>query len=1575
LSDIDFDDESTSDDLTDAPSTLNPKQELDHTLTKVANAADGGVGAKELSSAIDDQLLASITGPEAERVSKLELKALTARNHLEDALSDEPQDPVAVAAAKKLYTDALQNQLDFHDYLAQSYATFLTSDFQNKLTNEPLLSSDEIAKLNNNIRPADMAGRFVSPDQVTAARNAIDEATGKDNPGEDFFRTPARLQQHNEAVRKAASELSLPDGWDVVFDDENALAEIAKIPGRLERQAAYKGYALNSRPRHLVIKHRDPALNKHNLMFELDPNDSSMMATPDEVNTLLNALTEFHSKIDISNLQNILAGSYISTFNPTGAIDIKLGRHAPLRSGDIGVDSVSKAVINAATGTNGQLYINIDRMRLFDTPEFRKEKEGFYWNENKSSLEKIKTTLHHELGHQIQYATTDTKNPEKIKGEAEHAGEDGEVNNTYAVVSNGEHFAESVGRYISTGEATDRVKGILESNGLIKSTEPEQLAAAEGAPEPFAGATTVAQVQGVLKKAGTYLSTVSNGKYYRSTGVYAVASDRNGGNSYKEVRKKYKKSRGQGVYWDTVREPIREAVIVGYNENAATESPEYAAERLIRNNRAVDKAVEALRLAGFTATRMEGEEYKFLVTKKVAAPTPDAEGAPSSLDNLGIDFQSATMDASGTRLPTPGAFTGEFQNIMKGAKSWKDVQERLKDKTITYFDFETTGISDYDGQDITNDSVQLGAVQVRNGKIVKRFNVYTNPESKLSEWSAKNLGRDVLDENGNRILDENGKPKTTPVTPEWLAQQKSKNDAIREFMEFIGPNALLGGQNVPFDIEILKRMAADAGVELDIAGTIDSKDLASLLPKYDPEKGTDGPKAPDRKTGEIKATSSLGPVANFLGFEPANWHSADGDAEDSYNLVSKIIDRAAAEDNQDLSLLDFPAMKKRYEERMAEFKNVVSPNNPITENQQKALEEFSNSNNPEISKLAKDTLATATTRGDAAKALAELHSLQPENIAPDAEGTPESIKPARNEALDIDLSDFDFDDDGELEPNEIKAAAKAIAASGHGMKLDGRKSDSERAIDTKGTKISIADSTRTAQAPSQQATDVKNSIIELGSKVREAAEKKAEAKLRKELDIPDDADVKEFISNKIREIEHENQRIDTEIMNSRGQLQAMLFSEIEKEAATITEEDLKAYLREARHYDEGISEEEIAQATLDNNYRPKIGRWGIPYNISPDSKSGASFDTGNAISYNFGNSYLNTKTTNRIRLAAVRLAEKSKNSDYPEIQKLAEEAKAKADIQAKNREKLVDIKEKRTFASRDALVETLKENGVEFDSVDMSQYIGKWEPRLRRYSENSKLSKKTRAEIEKAFQYIPKDFLLAAISYLKTTRDASSNPYAHMGRIRIIESGARAHYYSDGGNGGVIRGDDHGDFVHEFWHFFQQINPDIGALEHAFTYDRIKDQNGNLPSVESKDWSFVFNGGNFVSSYTSKQYPRGGVGDFSPSNRSTEVGSTGMEDLFTSPGRYSTPGGGWWADAPTLIVGSGRNRSSYRNPHMDIATGIWYTDSSMATKIPGQDLPNQKTYLKGRLDSLGEDTEFRNFNIGMLLSMLDWNSK
>jgi DNA polymerase III epsilon subunit-like protein len=380
--------------------------------------------------------------------------------------------------------------------------------------------------------------------------------------------------------------------------------------------------------------------------------------------------------------------------------------------------------------------------------------------------------------------------------------------------------------------------------------------------------------------------------------------------------------------------------------------------------RAIMNVAADHQITAWVGAKEEGQQVP------ATGPSPKEE---NSIAALGIDLQTATMDANGARLPTPGAFTGAFQKILNKAKDWADIFKRLWNQTITYFDFETNGISNYDGDGITNSPIQLGAVKVKNGKIIGRFNVYMNPGSKLSEWSADHLKRDVVDENGNVVLDENGNPQSTLVTPEWLAEQMSPTEAIKLFLEFIGPNALLGGQNVPFDLEILQRMADEAGVKLDIAGTIDSKDLASLLPTYDPEKGIDGPKQiADEKTGRMRPSSSLGPVANFLGFEPANWHSADGDAEDSYNLVREIISRAAKENNPDMRLLDFPEMQRLYKERMAAFKNSISPNNPITQKQLEALNELAGSDNSVVAEEAKKAINEATTRGKAAEVLARL---------------------------------------------------------------------------------------------------------------------------------------------------------------------------------------------------------------------------------------------------------------------------------------------------------------------------------------------------------------------------------------------------------------------------------------------------------------------------------------------------------------------------------------------------------------------------------------------------------------------------
>jgi hypothetical protein len=61
---------------------------------------------------------------------------------------------------------------------------------------------------------------------------------------------------------------------------------------------------------------------------------------------------------------------------------------------------------------------------------------------------------------------------------------------------------------------------------------------------------------------------------------------------------------------------------------------------------------------------------------------------------------------------------------------------------------------------------------------------------------------------------------------------------------------------------------------------------------------------------------------------------------------------------------------------MAEFKQVVSENNPITEAQEKALSSMAESANPEVAELARDALANKSTRGAAAEALSKLHELE-----------------------------------------------------------------------------------------------------------------------------------------------------------------------------------------------------------------------------------------------------------------------------------------------------------------------------------------------------------------------------------------------------------------------------------------------------------------------------------------------------------------------------------------------------------------------------------------------------------------------
>ena len=281
-----------------------------------------------------------------------------------------------------------------------------------------------------------------------------------------------------------------------------------------------------------------------------------------------------------------------------------------------------------------------------------------------------------------------------------------------------------------------------------------------------------------------------------------------------------------------------------------------------------------------------------------------------------IGDQPALHRPEKPRRPSSGAFTGRMQELLSGVDTWEEAAAVIRGTEIVYFDYETTGLSTTPGDGELNRPVQLGAVKVKDGKVVERMNVYMNPEFRLSEWSRENLKQ----ENGEAVTDE------------WLATQPSMLEAHQQFIDFAGESPILGGQYVPFDLEVLQRTLREQGLELDIAGTIDSKDIAAgSLPKWS-TKSPDGPMQIG-KDGKRRASNSLGPVAEYLGVELNNWHRADADAQASADIIDAMLERAISNPDTPKSLLDtdgsfeaqrlkqaeYEAASEQYKQDLAEY--------------------------------------------------------------------------------------------------------------------------------------------------------------------------------------------------------------------------------------------------------------------------------------------------------------------------------------------------------------------------------------------------------------------------------------------------------------------------------------------------------------------------------------------------------------------------------------------------------------------------------------------------------------------------------
>ena len=157
-------------------------------------------------------------------------------------------------------------------------------------------------------------------------------------------------------------------------------------------------------------------------------------------------------------------------------------------------------------------------------------------------------------------------------------------------------------------------------------------------------------------------------------------------------------------------------------------------------------------------------------------------------------------------------------------------------KSYVAFDVETTGLDPEQ-----NEIIEIGALKVRNGKVVERFMKFIRPTEEISQT----------------ITDLTG------ITNEMVVNAQSREQVIPEFLDFCREDILIG-HNVAFDYSFMKMGALAVGLDfvsqgidtLKIArkvhGDLESKSLERLCAYYQIEN-----KAAHRAYHDALATAKL----------------------------------------------------------------------------------------------------------------------------------------------------------------------------------------------------------------------------------------------------------------------------------------------------------------------------------------------------------------------------------------------------------------------------------------------------------------------------------------------------------------------------------------------------------------------------------------------------------------------------------------------------------------------------------------------------------------------------------------------
>jgi DNA polymerase-3 subunit alpha (Gram-positive type) len=191
------------------------------------------------------------------------------------------------------------------------------------------------------------------------------------------------------------------------------------------------------------------------------------------------------------------------------------------------------------------------------------------------------------------------------------------------------------------------------------------------------------------------------------------------------------------------------------------------------------------------------------------------------------------------------------------------------------FDLETTGLSEEN-----DEIIEVGAVKIRNHKIVGKYNQIINPHRLLS----------------NQIIELTG------ISQELVERGREKEEVIKEFYDFCNGYSLLG-HNIMFDYRFMKTGMNQFGISFEKNG-VDTYQLAKKLLK-----------------NEVKS-KSLGSLCDYYHYTNQAAHRAYHDALATVIVYEKMQQQ-------------FPEMEQEFEPKQLQFKR--KKKSPATQKQKEYL--------------------------------------------------------------------------------------------------------------------------------------------------------------------------------------------------------------------------------------------------------------------------------------------------------------------------------------------------------------------------------------------------------------------------------------------------------------------------------------------------------------------------------------------------------------------------------------------------------------------------------------------------------------